>query len=55
MEEVRQIRRGEVMNGFECCQQDLKVNAEFDREPVELLKNRCDMVDGRRSGDDTGS
>lgn len=31
------------MDCFEGEQQELVVNSEFDREPVELLWNRCDV------------
>jgi len=37
LEEVRQIWRGEVVDGLECMEEDLKVNAVFDGKPVYLL------------------
>ena len=53
VEEFGEIRRGKVMDGLERKQEDFVVNAEFDWEPVELLQNRGDVVDGGGSGDDS--
>ena len=39
MEEFGKIRRGKVMEGVECKQEDSEVYTEFDWEPVELLHN----------------
>ena len=41
-----------VMKGLECKQEDFEVNMEFDGEPVELLQNRGNVVNGGGSGDD---
>ena len=46
MEEVGQIWGGEVVDGLECYQEDFVLNTELDREPVELLEDRSDVVDG---------
>ena len=46
------VRRGKVMEGVECKQEDFEVYTEFDREPVELLHNRGNVVNARGSGDD---
>ena len=35
--EIRQIRRGEVVNSFESVQKDFELNSLFNREPVKLL------------------
>ena len=35
--EIRQVRRGEVVNSFESVQKDFELNSLFDREPVKLL------------------
>ena len=43
------------MYGFECIEENLIVNAEFDGEPVELVQDGGDVTDDRGSGDDTGS
>lgn len=34
---IRYIRRGKVVDGLECIQEDFEINSEFDKEPVELL------------------
>ena len=46
VEEVRQIRRGKVVDGLERKQEDFEVCSELDRKPLELLQNRSDVVDG---------
>ena len=44
------------MDGFECEQKNFCiVDAGFDREPVELLQDRSDVVDGGGPGYDAGS
>lgn len=43
------------MDGFECQQEDFKLDTELDREPVELLEDRSDVMSGRGSGNDSGS
>lgn len=53
MKELRQIRRGKVLDGFECKQKDFEVYAKFHRKPVELLQNRGDMVNEGGSGDNS--
>ena len=35
--EIRQVKRGEVVNSFESVQKDFEFNSLFDREPVKLL------------------
>ena len=52
VEEFGQVKRGKVMEGVECKQEDFEVYTEFDREPVELLHNRGNVVNARGSGDD---
>lgn len=37
MGEVRQVRRGKVMNSLEYKEKDFEMNPELVREPVELL------------------
>ena len=37
---------------LECKKEDFEVYAEFDWEPVELLQNKGDVVNGGGSGDD---
>ena len=43
------------MEGLEGEEQNLEVDAGFDREPVKLLKDRGDVINGGGSGDDAGS
>ncbi len=45
---------GEVVDGFECIEEDFERDTEFDWEPVELLEDGGDVVKGGGSGDDTG-
>ena len=54
VEEVGQIGRCEVMEGFESMEEDFEINTEFNREPVELLQDRGDVMEGGGSGDDAG-
>lgn len=46
MDEVSQVWRVEVMNDLECKEMNFDLNAEFDREPVELMQERSDVMDG---------
>ena len=55
MEEVRQVRRGEVVNSFEWKQEDLEFDMMFNGEPVKLLQDGGDVVDGGGSGYNAGS
>ena len=55
MEEIRQVWRGEFVNGLECEQQNLELDTELNREPVELLEDRSDMVSEGGAGYDAGS
>ena len=43
------------MKGLECYQENLILNAELNREPVELLEDRGDVVDRGGSCDNAGS
>ena len=43
------------MYGLECYQEDFELNTELNREPVELLEERSDVVDGGGSCYDAGS
>lgn len=43
------------MDGFEGEEQNLELNTELDREPMELLEDRSDMVNVGGSGDDASS
>ena len=43
------------MDGLECEQKDFELDTGQDREPVKLLENRSDVVDGGCSGYDAGS
>lgn len=55
MEELGQVRGGEVMDGFECKEKDFVVDTVSDGEPVELLEDRCNVVGGWRVCDDACS
>ena len=54
MQEFTNVWRGEVVEGLECEEQNLEMDAGFDREPVKLLKDRSDVINGRGSGDASG-
>ena len=54
MEEVGQIGRCKVVEGFESMEEDFEIYTEFNREPVELLQDRGDVMEGGGSGDDAG-
>jgi len=43
------------MDGFESIEKDFKLNSELNWEPMELVKNRGNMMEGGGSGDDTSS
>ena len=55
LKEVGKIRRVKVLQGLKGEEESLKVHVIFDREPVEMLKNRSDMISGGSSGNDTSS
>lgn len=46
---------GEVVDGLERQGEDSELNTELNWEPVELLENRSDVVDGGGLSNDTGS
>ena len=43
------------MDGSECQQEDFELDTGLDREPVKLLEDRSDVIDGGGSGNDSGS
>ena len=45
VEEIREVGRGEVVDGHECYEEDFEDDSEFNWEPVEVLENRGDMVE----------
>lgn len=55
MEEVYEILRGKVVEGFEDEEQDLKRNAIFNGKPVKMLLDRGYRTFGRGSGNDVSS
>ena len=55
VDEVRQIWGSKVMDGLKCKQEDFEFEAELNREPVELLEDRGDVVDGWGAGYNAGS
>ena len=46
---------GEAVDGLERKQEDFELNTELNREPVELLEDRSDVVDGGGLSYDAGS
>ena len=46
MDEVGQIWGSKVVDGLKCKQEDFDFETELNREPVELLEGRGDVVDG---------
>ena len=46
VEEFGQVGRGKVVEGLECKQEDFEIYTEFHWEPVELLHNRGNVVNG---------
>ena len=52
MQEFTNVWRGEVVEGLEGQKQNLEMDAGFDQEPVKLLKDRSDVINGGGSGDD---
>ncbi|CAL8372584.1 unnamed protein product [Arctogadus glacialis] len=51
VQEFTNVWRGEVVEGLEGEEQNLEMDAGFDREPVKLLKDRSDVINGGGSGD----
>ena len=54
VKEFRETWRFKSVKGLEGEEQHFKIDAVFNGEPMELLKNRSGMVNGRSSGNDTG-
>ena len=48
------VQKG-MVNGLKCEEQSFKNNAVFDREPIKLLKDRRDVINGGGSGNDASS
>ena len=44
VQEIREVGRGEVVDGHECEQEEFVVNAVGYGEPVELLEDRGDVM-----------
>ena len=55
MEEVREIGRGQVMEGFKGHEQHFKLYPVFDWEPVEILEDRGDVISVAGMGEQTSS
>ena len=45
MEQVSEVGRGLVMEGF-VCEEDFKLNTLWNWEPVEVLEDRSDVITG---------
>ena len=44
VEQVTEVGRGLVMEGFVCEEKDFELNSLWDREPVEVPEDRGDVV-----------
>ena len=55
VDEVGHIWGSEVVDGLKCKQEDFEFETELNREPVELLEDRGDVVDGWGSSYNAGS
>ena len=53
MEQVSEVGRGLVMEGFVCEEEDFKLNTLWNWEPVEVLEDRSDVMTGRGVGKQT--
>ena len=55
VDEVGQIWGSKVVDGLKCKREDFEFETELNREPVELLEDRGDVVDGWGSSYNAGS
>ena len=55
VEQVCEVGRGLVMEGFVGEKEELEVVLMWDREPVQVLQNRADVFVGAGVGEDMGS
>ncbi len=53
VEHVSEVRRALVTEDFECEEKGFKLDALGNREPVEVLKDRGDVVAGAGVGEET--
>ena len=51
VEQVSEVGGGQVMEGFECQQEDFELDAMGDGEPVEVFKDGGDVVTGPGVGE----
>ncbi len=51
MQQFREVQ----IDGLGCKRQNLKINTVFDQEPMKLLKDKSDVINGGGSDDDAGS
>lgn len=54
VEQVSEVGRGLVVKGFVSEEKDFKVDALWDREPVEVLEDGGDVVTGAGVSEQTG-
>lgn len=54
-QQVREVRWGLVMEGFEGEKKNFKLNAVGNEEPVEVVKDLGYLVTGAGLGEETGS
>lgn len=55
LQKVSEIGRGQVMEGLIGKEEELVLDAELDREPVELLEDRGDVFSGAGVSEEAGS
>ena len=55
VEQVSEVGRGLVMEGFVCEEEDFELNALWDREPVEVLEDGGNVFTGAGVGEQTSS
>ena len=53
MEQVSEVGRGLVMEGFVCEEEDFELNTLWNWEPVEALEDRSDVIMGAGVGEQT--
>ena len=53
MEQVSEVGRGLVMEGFVCEEEDFELNTQWNWEPEEVLQDRSDVITGAGAGEQT--
>ena len=55
MEQVSEVGRSLIMEGFVCKEEDFELNALWNWEPVEVLEDGSDVITGAGVGEQTCS